>query len=78
MACWGPASRKAGCPCRAAESRELGSKVLGQTPASSAGLRPVPRVVSRGSREALEKNCAPVSPASSRRLNQKAFTGPVG
>ena len=74
MACWGPAGRKAGCPCRAAESRELGSKVLGQTPASSAGLRLVPRVVSRGSREASEENRAPVSPASSCRLNQRRLS----
>lgn len=71
MACWGPAGRKAGCPRRVAESREPGNEVLGQTPASSAGLRPAPRVVSRGSREALEKNRAPVSPARSLGLHQR-------
>lgn len=43
-------------------------------PASSAGPRPAPRVVSRGSREASEKSRALASPAPSRGLHQRRLS----
>lgn len=71
MACWGPAGWQAGCPRRAAESGEPSSEVLAGPPALSAGPRPAPRVVSRGSREASEKSRALASLASSCGLHQR-------
>ena len=71
---WPVGDRQAGRQGVLAEQLNPGSRAVrcwAGPPALSAGPRPAPRVVSRGSREALEKSRALASPASSRGLHQR-------